>query len=257
MDWSTLECALHGHATFDPNDDYYSPKLHHHTPHGISWKCLRCGHYILGDPSNVDAEPQDKTPEKAPEIWRGDQVRDRYIIRFIAVERGLRGLLVALIAWVVFTVRGSQDTLEDRINKMLPVFKAFKKQTGIDIYDSQVLHLLNAAIKTTPHTLALIGMGLAAYGALQIVEGVGLWNVQRWAEYLAVVATSAFIPIEIYEIHHSVTVLKVAALILNIAAVAWLVWNKKLFGANGGFDKSHGESLSGIPALDQAITLPE
>ena len=66
------------------------------------------------------------------------------------------------------------------------------------------------------------------------MEGVGLWGGWLWAEYLAAVATSAFIPIEVYELSEHATVLKAGALLVNIAAVGYLVFKGRLFGVRGG-----------------------
>src|SRR2546423_4085730 len=46
---------------------------------------------------------------------------------------------------------------------------------------------------------ALSGLTFA-YSALFVVEGTGLFFEKRWAEYLTIVATVSFIPVEIYEI---------------------------------------------------------
>jgi uncharacterized membrane protein (DUF2068 family) len=65
--------------------------------------------------------------------------------------------------------------------------------------------------------------------------------MKRWGEYLAVVATSVFLPLEIYEIAHKVSVLKLLALAVNIAAVVWLLYSKRLFGLRGGSAAYHAE----------------
>ncbi|MCK9875825.1 DUF2127 domain-containing protein [Frankia sp. Ag45/Mut15] len=75
---------------------------------------------------------------------------------------------------------------------------------------------------------------LFGYAAVQIVEAVGLWLLKRWGEYFAVVATSAFLPLEVYELTERITVLRIGALVVNIAAVACLVASKRLFGVRGG-----------------------
>ena len=62
-------------------------------------------------------------------------------------------------------------------------------------------------------------------------RATGLWLMRRWGEYVAVVGTSVFIPLEVYELLHTVTWLKVGALLLNVFAVVYLVWSKRLFGA--------------------------
>ena len=72
------------------------------------------------------------------------------------------------------------------------------------------------------------------YGLLRWLEGVGLWLAKRWGEYLAVVLTSVCLPWEILELTHHVTAIKVVLLLVNIAAIIWLVWTKHLFGARGG-----------------------
>ena len=58
--------------------------------------------------------------------------------------------------------------------------------------------------------------------------------MKRWAEYLTFVATCVFLPYELYELAHTVTVFKVGALVVNLAVAAYLLWAKRLFGVRGG-----------------------
>lgn len=69
---------------------------------------------------------------------------------------------------------------------------------------------------------------------LELVEAIGLWLKKRWGEYVAVVGTSLFVPLEIYELMEKVTWLRVAALIINLFAIAYILWTKRLFGFRGG-----------------------
>ena len=48
------------------------------------------------------------------------------------------------------------------------------------------------------------------------------------------VATSIFLPLEIYELSEKVTALRVGAFVLNLAAVVYLLLSKRLFGLRGG-----------------------
>jgi uncharacterized membrane protein (DUF2068 family) len=50
------------------------------------------------------------------------------------------------------------------------------------------------------HELRIIGSVAIGYGVLELVEGVGLWLDQLWAEYLTVIATSLLVPFELYEL---------------------------------------------------------
>jgi uncharacterized membrane protein (DUF2068 family) len=49
-----------------------------------------------------------------------------------------------------------------------------------------------------------------------------------------VVATALFIPLEVYELTEKITWLRIAALIVNVAAVVYLLLSKRLFGLRGG-----------------------
>ena len=79
-----------------------------------------------------------------------------------------------------------------------------------------------------------------------------MWSLKRWGEYVAVVGTSLFLPLEIYELTKDVTYFKVAAFAINLALVAYLVLSKRLFGVRGGHKaferKRHGESLLEVEA---------
>jgi uncharacterized membrane protein (DUF2068 family) len=64
----------------------------------------------------------------------------------------------------------------------------------------------------------------AFYSALFLTEGVGLLRGQRWAEWLTVVATALFLPLEIYEIVQNFGAGKVALFVFNVAIVAFLIF---------------------------------
>ncbi|HZE12249.1 MAG TPA: DUF2127 domain-containing protein [Chthoniobacterales bacterium] len=64
----------------------------------------------------------------------------------------------------------------------------------------------------------------AFYAAIFLTEGTGLALRKRWAEYLTIIATGLLIPLEIYELWKTPTVLKGALLLGNIAIVVFLVW---------------------------------
>ena len=69
---------------------------------------------------------------------------------------------------------------------------------------------------------ALSGLTFA-YSALFLVEGTGLFFEKRWAEYLTIIATVSFIPVEIYELLKTPSALKWAALVINVAIAVFLV----------------------------------
>jgi len=75
-----------------------------------------------------------------------------------------------------------------------------------------------------PHKLKKIGAGTIFYACLMMTEGIGLALRKRWAEWFTIVATCAFIPIEIYEIFRHANTAKVGIFCINIAVVAYLIY---------------------------------
>ena len=62
------------------------------------------------------------------------------------------------------------------------------------------------------------------YAALLATQGVGLCLYKRWAEYLTVIITSSYLPLEIYLLITRFGVLKAALTLLNVAIVCYLIW---------------------------------
>jgi uncharacterized membrane protein (DUF2068 family) len=80
------------------------------------------------------------------------------------------------------------------------------------------LHRLHA------HELRIAGIAAIGYGALELVEGVGLWLDQLWAEYLTLIATSLFIPFELYELAIRPSVWKAGGILINTLVVLYLAF---------------------------------
>jgi uncharacterized membrane protein (DUF2068 family) len=117
-----------------------------------------------------------------------------------------------------------------------------------------ILHLVDELFTLQSSKLRLAALGIAAYAALEGAEAVGLWLQKRWAEYLTFIATTVLLPLEIYELTHTVTPFKIIALIVNIAIVAYLLFAKRLFGLRGGAaaEEALRERDVGIQALERA-----
>ena len=48
------------------------------------------------------------------------------------------------------------------------------------------------------------------------------------------VATSVFLPYEVYDLTVKITWLRLGALVINLLLVVYLAWSKRLFGVRGG-----------------------
>jgi len=234
-DWNLRACARHGHETYAPTEPELRDRLHAETPEGEAWRCLRCEAFVIGPPKG--SGPADA----APEVPRGKLLRDRLLMRLLAVERFLRGLLLFAAAYGVWKFRDVQSGWSSILNRDLPLLRPIAAQIGWNIDNSALLHSFRHLLTLNHTTLDWIAIGLVMYGVIELVEAVGLWLIKRWGEYFAVIATSIFLPLEIRDVIDKVTVLRVALLTINIAAVVWLLWSKRLFGLRGGAAAYHAE----------------
>ena len=102
-------------------------------------------------------------------------------------------------------------------------------------------------------TFRLIGAAAAAYALLEGAEAYGLWRQRRWAEYLTFIATTLFVPYEIYELNGKITFFRVAAFAVNVAILVYLLFAKRLFGLRGGEAAEHAarEVDSGWDAFEK------
>ena len=167
-------------------------------------------------------------------MLRGKALRDTFVLRFLAVDRFVRGFLLVALAYGIWRFDGSRNALRQVLNSYLPAFEPLAYKFGVDLEDTSAVHLVQQAFVARHSTLLLVALGVLTYGILELVEGYGLWFKKRWGEYVAVVVTSLFVPLEIHEIMVLVSWLRVSALIINLFAVAYILWTKRLFGFRGG-----------------------
>ena len=250
MDWSLRGCARQGHVTYAPDESELRERLHADTGAGDAWRCLRCETFVLGPPHGQGPASD------APIVLRGKALREAFILRILAVERWLRALLLSLLAAAVFTFESTQTSLQAWFNRELPRFRPLAQQFNYNLDKSPTIARLQHLLHSGHGTLHLVEAFLVAYALLQVAEGVGLWSLRRWGEYVAVVGTSVFLPLEIYELTKDVTWLKVVAFIVNLGLVAYLILSKRLFGVRGGraaFERHRrGESLLEVEATAAA-----
>jgi uncharacterized membrane protein (DUF2068 family) len=243
MDWNLRTCARKGHVTYAPDEEQFRAKLEAQTPLGSGWRCLRCGTYVLGEPHGGGPA------EDAPVLLRGKALRAAFILRALAIERWVRGLILIGLAAAVLKLKSTQVSLQDLFNRDLKALKPFFDQIHFQVSDSSTVDSIEKILHARSSTLNLIAAGLFLYGALQLAEGIGLWSLRRWGEYVAVVGTTLFVPLEVYEVVDSASWLKVIVLLINVAAVIYLLLSKRLFGIRGGH-AAYEQSLHEVSLLE-------
>lgn len=243
--WVLKRCAKQGHVLAYIHDPELAARFTAASESAALLRCLRCGDYTSPPPDSDEARSRSRTtvignatsPAELgalPLVLRGGHGRKLALLRLLAIERGGRGLLMLAAAVGIARLATSHVAVAEWLGEIVKSAQPLGRSLGWDLQQSptvdRVLHLLGYS-DSTFRTIAWL---LGGYGVLQIVEGVGLWGGWLWAEYLAAVATAMFIPIEVYELTEHVTVLKAGAIIVNVAAVGYLVFKGRLFGVRGG-----------------------
>ena len=233
IDWELIDCGLSGHhlvgtdaASVGPDDDLFVRDI------GSAGGTDACA-----------ATPGRLWPRRAPDApsvpsrdeidlpLRGSALRDRFVLRVIAVERVVHVIVLTLLVVGIFVFASHKRTLDDDYTRILADLQGtFGGTTG----RHGILADINRLFAIRTKYLYLIGIGLAVYTAVLALETVGLWYDRRWAEYLTFVETSVLLPYEIYELAHGVSALKVISLVLNLAILLYLALGHRLFGLRGG-----------------------
>ncbi|MBC7517632.1 MAG: DUF2127 domain-containing protein [Microbacteriaceae bacterium] len=233
MNWNLRHCARRGHATYLPNEPELAGRLTATTAAGIATRCLRCGDFIIGEPAG------NGPAANAPHIPRGKALRDQLLMRLLSIERGIRGLLLVAAAVAVWRFRGAEHSLNLLLTQEMPALRQLWATAGLNIDSSYFMRQAHTLITVSQSTLTLVTTGLLLYAGVQFAESVGLWLEKAWGEYLAVVASSLFIPLEIFELADKPTAVKAVVLAVNIVVVIWLIVSKRLFGVRGGQAAHH------------------
>ena len=136
------------------------------------------------------------------------------MLAVIAVFRLLKALV--LVAAAVGALRLLDRETASRAQEWLAALPFVARHPAVERAASKVTGA------TSAHLEIAASVGLA-YAVLFAVEGVGLWLQRVWAEYLTIVATTSFIPFEVYELTRGFTPIRLGALVTNVAIVGYLV----------------------------------
>ena len=221
-------CAVRPHVSYAPTEPAVRARLRAETPAGEAWRCLRCGTFVPGPPAASGPAAA------APRVRRDDELRSALILRAFAVERFLRGILFAFIAYAIWRFKYSRLSVEHAFNREYPEVRSLLHELGYNIDRSGLVGLIRHTFTLDQRTLTWLALGAAAYTVVEFLEAIALWGLRRWGEYFAFVATSAGIPYELYELAAKVTTLRLTAFLINVALLVYLVLSKRLLGVRGG-----------------------
>ena len=72
--------------------------------------------------------------------------------------------------------------------------------------------------------LRRIGVVAFCYAAVGILEAIGLYLEKTWAEFLTLIITASFLPVEIHELMRRLTWVRMGLLVANVLVLLYLIW---------------------------------
>lgn len=144
-------------------------------------------------------------------------------IRLIAAFKLFKGLI--LFAVGVGAVKLLHKDLAFEVEHWVDLFR-------VDPNNRYIHRLIAKFLLMDTRKLKELSVGTFFYSAMLLTEGTGLLLGKRWAEYFTIIATSSFIPLEIYELARKMDAARLALLLLNIVIVIYLVFELYRSGKN-------------------------
>lgn len=237
--YELLACGVAGHellatdvAALGPEDAVVA-----RDQGGLRWhRCVRCDSWLPLPPPEAPALDRLPPREEIELPLRGKALRDKVVLRLIAVDRALHFVVLAALAVLLLVFANHVRQLHRLFLRVVADYGG-----GMRVGSHGLLHEIGRLVTLQAGTLRIVALVAAAYAVLEGAEAVGLWLARRWAEYLTFVATTLLLPLEVYELTKKLSPFKILALVVNLAIVVYLLFAKRLFGLRGGAEAEERE----------------
>ncbi len=128
----------------------------------------------------------------------------------IEFTKGILAILVGVIA--ILLVRKDAWVLAESLLALLHISTDRKSaQLFLDFADS-----------LTDSRLWIAAEFAFAYSALRFAEAYGLWKQRTWGEWIAFLSGMLFVPVEIRELAHGITILRSLVFVINLGIILYM-----------------------------------
>jgi uncharacterized membrane protein (DUF2068 family) len=153
--------------------------------------------------------------EKSDGSYKQMKTSQTGLIRLIAVFKLLKAASLLIVGFGILKLMHTDVATQ---------LEHWIAMLGFDPGSRIMSRVLQKATNVSPDKIREFGVVSFIYAGLFLTEGIGLWLMKRWAEWFTVAITSSLLPLEIYEIFHRPTLIKILVLIINVAVVAYLLY---------------------------------
>jgi uncharacterized membrane protein (DUF2068 family) len=253
--WELLVCGIAGHELIGADATEIRPQdaIFVREIGGLRWyRCVRCDSWLPLEPPEHPTlrHPPDRGEIELP--LRGRALRDKVVLRLIAIDRALHCVVLAGLSALLLVFASHVQSLH---RLFLRVVADYGGPSHVPKHG--LVHDVERLVTLQSGTIRIVALVAAAYGVLEGAEAVGLWLMKRWAEYLTFLATTALLPLEVYELTRRISPFKIGALVVNLAICVYLLFAKRLFGLRGGAEaeRRERERDTGWEALERTAPL--
>src|SRR5436305_2803272 len=111
IDWELVACGFRGHAIIGMDAAELRPQdqLLVREDEGLRWhRCLRCDSWVALPPPATPAQPHPPDRDQIVIPLRGKALRDRVVLRVIAVDRAFHFVVLAMLGIAVLAFAGNE-----------------------------------------------------------------------------------------------------------------------------------------------------
>ena len=160
----------------------------------------------------ANADASEPKPKRAPTLY--------FIIGF----KLLKGSMALLLAWSVSRLRddnndGYPDSLPADFHKLLQFFH-------VDPERKFIVEVAKRVAEITQKDLHLVVVFLAVYVGMMLLQAGGLAFRVGWIVWLVIAESTFFVPLELFELMHRPSWVKLGVLAANVLIVWYLFANR-------------------------------
>ena len=146
--------------------------------------------------------------------YKNQTRRERTLtIHLISLEKTVKATLLVVVAFNLLSL----------VDRDVHAWAAdFVTRHGIDIGNRYVHAGLEKLVGIGNSQIVTWSSVAFFYSAVLLTEALGLWFQKRWAEYLTAISTALLLPVEIYEIYHRFTWVRITIFLINVFIVWYL-----------------------------------